>query len=203
MKKLLFSFATPLSMLLLLGYSAAAETSPTATPSALNNIRIGNFGRINANYYRGAQPDGGDYSSLAAAGITSIIDLTGDDSDPHEPALAKGAGLKFFRLPMNVHVPPTSDNLATFLAIVDDPANLPVYVHCVGGKHRTGVMTAVYRMTVDGWNADQAFREMKQFNFGADFLHPEFKKFVYGYKPAIERAGLTSEPKVAAIKAAN
>ena len=65
-------------------------------------------------------------------------------------------------------------------AIADAPPGA-VVVHCVGGKHRTGVMTAVYRMTNDGWSADQAFREMKQFNFGLDFLHSEFKKFVYGY----------------------
>jgi hypothetical protein len=25
---------------------------------------------------------------------------------------------------------------------------------------------------------------MKQYKFGADFLHAEFKKFVYGYRPA-------------------
>ena len=41
-------------------------------------------------------------------------------------------------------------------------------------------MTAVYRMTPNGWTPAQAFNEMKQFKFGADFLHPEFKKFVYG-----------------------
>ena len=26
---------------------------------------------------------------------------------------------------------------------------------------------------------------MKQFKFGADFLHPEFKAFVYGYRPEL------------------
>jgi protein tyrosine/serine phosphatase len=58
-----------------------------------------------------------------------------------------------------------------------------VYVHCVGGKHRTGVMTAAYRMTAERWNAQKAFSEMKQYNFGADFLHPEFKSFVYAFNP--------------------
>jgi hypothetical protein len=37
-------------------------------------------------------------------------------------------------------------------------------------------------MTRDGWTSDQAFREMKQYRFGADFLHPEFKRFVYAYR---------------------
>jgi len=39
-------------------------------------------------------------------------------------------------------------------------------------------MTAVYRMTQDGWTPEQAFKEMKLYKFGADFLHPEFKRFV-------------------------
>jgi hypothetical protein len=44
-------------------------------------------------------------------------------------------------------------------------------------------MTAIYRMTEEGWTAAQAFAEMKQYGFGADFLHPEFKHFVYAYQP--------------------
>jgi protein tyrosine/serine phosphatase len=74
------------------------------------------------------------------------------------------------------------------MTLVTDPANQPVYVHCAGGRHRTGVMTAVCRMTHDGWAAEQAFKEMKQYKFGADFLHPEFKKFVYAYRVEPEPA---------------
>ncbi len=43
-------------------------------------------------------------------------------------------------------------------------------------------MTAVYRMAHDGWTPDQAFQEMKQYDFGPDFLHPEFKQIVHGYR---------------------
>ena len=52
-------------------------------------------------------------------------------------------------------------------------------------------MTAAYRITHDGWNADQAFKEMKQYKFGADFLHPEFKRFVYGDRADTLRADTT------------
>ena len=55
-------------------------------------------------------------------------------------------------------------------------------------SHRTGVMTAVYRMTADGWTADKAFPEMKQYKFGIDFLHPEFKRFVYAFEGQQRRA---------------
>jgi protein tyrosine/serine phosphatase len=84
---------------------------------------------------------------------------------------------------MTTHRTPTLSQLAAFLKIVASPESQPVYVHCVGGRHRTGVMTAVYRMAKDGWTAEQAFKEMKQYKFGSDFLHPEFKAFVYQYQP--------------------
>ena len=54
-------------------------------------------------------------------------------------------------------------------------------------------MTAVYRMTHDGITGDAAFREMKQFGYGADFLHPEFKKFVYAYQPKTAVAVATTQ----------
>jgi tyrosine-protein phosphatase SIW14 len=95
--------------------------------------------------------------------------------------MVEGAGMAYLHIPMTTHEPPTSAQLAQFLTLINDPARQPVYVHCVGGKHRTGVMTAVYRMTHHQWTAEQAFREMKQYKFGADVLHPEFKRFVYAY----------------------
>ena len=167
---------------------AAAEKSSTATTSAPATLAIGidNFGRINETYYRGAQPDGRDYTDLAALGVKTVIDLQ-QDGLAIERQLVESAGMRFFRIPMTTRTAPTSDDISRFLQLVNDPANQPVYVHCAGGRHRTGVMTALYRMTHDGWNPDQAFKEMKQYDFGADFLHPEFKRFVYGYH---------SEPKV-------
>ncbi len=161
-----------------------AKDADARSASIVNtsNIRIDNFGQANANYYRGEQPQGRDYADLAALGIRTVIDLQADGDNVDEPQRVEAAGMKFYRIPMTTHVAPTSEQLASFRQIVNDPANQPVYVHCAGGRHRTGVMTAVYRMEQDGWTADQAFDEMKQYKFGWDFLHPEFKEFVYGYQ---------------------
>jgi tyrosine-protein phosphatase SIW14 len=179
-----------LACLLTAPSAAQAKSAAPANASAANlsAIRIDNFARVNAKYYRGAQPAGNDFEDLAALGIRTIIDLTSDDSDAAEPAAAKRAGIAYYQIRMTTHEPPTSANIEQFLRIVNDPASQPVYVHCVGGRHRTGVMTAVYRMTTDGWTADQAFQEMKQYKYGADFLHPEFKSFVYQYHPQVASA---------------
>jgi protein tyrosine/serine phosphatase len=157
---------------------SATAAEPRVTRAALT---IGNFGEISPTYFRGEQPRGAEYASLAAFGIKTVIDLQAD-GPASERAQVEKAGMAFHRIPMTTHVAPTKAQISEFLKIVNDPANQPVYVHCAGGKHRTGVMTAVYRMTNDKWTADQAFKEMKSYKFGADFLHSEFKRFVYGFK---------------------
>jgi tyrosine-protein phosphatase SIW14 len=159
----------------------AGSGDPPSAVANLSTIRINNFGQVNANYYRGAQPKGDDYAHLAALGIKAVINLTSSDADASERTLVESAGMKYFQIPMTTHEKPTAAKLTAFLEMVNDPANQPVYVHCVGGRHRTGVMTAAYRMTHDRWSADQAFTEMKKYKFGADFLHPEFRDFVYAY----------------------
>jgi uncharacterized protein (TIGR01244 family) len=158
-----------------------------AAASAASSVRIDNFGRVNPNYYRGAQPDGQDYNDLAALGVKTIINLTSDDAQPNERQMTEQSGMRYVQIPMTTHREPTNAQIAQFLNIANDPASQPVYVHCVGGKHRTGVMTAIFRMTNDGWSADQAFSEMKQYKFGADFLHSEFKRVVYAYPAQLTR----------------
>ena len=164
-------------------YVALLISIPAAAQTAGLVPSIDNFGTVNQTYYRGAQPTGRAYNDLAASGVKLVIDLQ-EDGLASEPALVQDAGMKFVRIPMNTRVAPTPDQIALFLKLVNDPSNQPVYVHCAGGRHRTGVMTAVYRMTQESWSADKAFQEMKQYRFGADFLHPEFKRFVYTYQPA-------------------
>jgi protein tyrosine/serine phosphatase len=162
----------PLIAVLLLAASATAET--------LAKVRIKNFGRIDDHYYRGAQPDARDYADLATLGVKTVIDLT-QDGRTDEPRLVERAGMTFYRIPLTTSERPAKTAVTQFLSLVNDPGNWPVYVHCQGGRHRTGVMTALYRMTKNGWTADRAYQEMKQYRFEGFPGHPELKKFVYDY----------------------
>jgi protein tyrosine/serine phosphatase len=167
---------------------AIAQTSlPAASaPSALSRIRIGNFGKINDHYFRGSQPKGSDYSDLAALGVKTVIDLQ-VDGPSNEAGIVTAAGMKFFRIGMTTSKAPTDAQVAQFFEIVNNPANQPVYVHCAGGRHRTGTMTALYRMTFEGWNASQAYSEMKQFHFEGFPDHPVLRNYVYAYRPALPK----------------
>jgi tyrosine-protein phosphatase SIW14 len=165
-------------------------------------IRINNFGKINNNYYRGAQPDDRDYKDLAALGVRTVIDLT-RDGRANEQRLVEQAGMKFHRIPMTTSDRPSDTAVAQFLKLVNDPASQPVYVHCQGGRHRTGIMTAVYRMTQDGWNADRAYQEMKQYRFEGFPGHPTLKKFVYDYYSHMDRSPIVDAGRAVKAAAAN
>lgn len=180
----------------LLAVSLAAPSMAEPTQSgALSSIRVGNFGEVDEGYYRGAQPEGQDYADLAALGIKTVIDLTGkSENRADEPSLVARAGMKSFRIPMSTQSTPRLQDVEAFLKVVNDPANRPVFVHCVGGRHRTGVMTAAYRMTGQGWTADRAYAEMKTFRFEGFLGHPALKRFVFDYGTRLVQARMAKVP---------
>ncbi len=141
-----------------------------------------NFGKINENYYRGSQPKNDELGRLKAIGIKTVIDLR-KDREENEEQQVRDLGMQYFNIPLKSSKPATPEQTAYFLRLVDDPKNWPVYVHCKGGRHRTGALTAIYRITHDGWNADRAYQEMKEFDFNNGLLGGPSaqKKFVYSY----------------------
>ncbi|SRR6266571_1549890 len=173
---------------------ARGAQSGSLSTAALSRIRIKNFGCINENFFRGAQPRERDFAELAAAGIKTVIDLQ-QDGEAHEQQLVEAAGMKFYRIGLSDSVWPSPEKTAQFLKLVNDPANQPVFVHCHGGKHRAGAMTAIYRITHDGWNADRAYEEMKQYNFESGFGHSALKDFVYDYHGRMDKKGVVVSTK--------
>ena len=184
------------ALVLMFSISASIVAQKSTVPS-LPRISIDNFGRINDNYYRGAQPAGRDFADLATLGIKTVIDLTKDGRDD-EKAIVERLGMKFYRIPMTTSDRPSDAAVARFLKLVSDPAQQPVYVHCQGGRHRTGVMTAVYRMTHDSWTPDQAYAEMKRFRFEGFPGHPKLKSFVFDYYAQLAQREFAGEHTVAA-----
>lgn len=162
--------------LLALGAVATAKSKQTAFP----NIRIKNFGQMNERFYRGAQPKEGDYQSLKDLGVNTIIDLK-DTPTAYEKREAEALGMRYINIPMVDKGYPPDSQIEQFLKLANDPATGVFFVHCAGGRHRTGIMGAVYRFTVDRWNYDQVYSEMKQYDFYSSWGHGDQKKFVQNY----------------------
>ena len=151
------------------------------------NVRIKNFGQMDDRFFRGARPEDSDYATLAALGVTTIIDLTDNSRQYEEPAV-KAAGLRYVNIPMEDKSYPSMDQVNQFLKVVDDPATGKFFVHCAGGRHRTGVVGAVYRFTHDKWNLDQALAEMDQYEFGSGYGHDKQRNFVRDYWQKLQNA---------------
>lgn len=175
-----FAYLTVLSLALIV----AAVQGDAITAQSLNEspaVDIKNFGKVNDNYYRGSQPRASQYKDLQRMGVRTIIDLRKDWLD-EAPDSARAAGLQYVNIPLTTRKPATEAQTTEFLKLVNDPANWPVYVHCKGGRHRTGEMTAIFRITNDGWTSDQAYKEMKKYDFEDSFFYPRsLKKYVYAY----------------------
>lgn len=171
-----------LAPLLAVALLAAFHGMPgAAQPVATSQAGIHNFGKVNDNYYRGSQPRGAQLVELKRLGVKTVIDLR-KDSEEGSPERARAEGLRYFNIPLTTKRAATDEQAEYFLKLVNDPANWPVYVHCKGGRHRTGEMTAVYRITRDGWTARQAYEEMKRYDFEDSFFYPRsLKKYVFSY----------------------
>ena len=167
---------TALALVLSLSSLVAAKPKNPNFP----NIKIKNFGQMDERFYRGARPKEEDLQALAALGVKTIIDLT-DNSREYEQPAVEAAGLRYINIPMVDKGYPVEAQIQEFLKVVDDPATGKFFVHCAGGRHRTGVVGAVYRFTHDKWNLEQVLAEMDQYDFGAGTGHGKQKDFVKDY----------------------
>jgi protein tyrosine/serine phosphatase len=148
--------------------------------SSFPSIKIKNFGQMDERFYRGAQPKDKDYKDLAALGIKTVIDLR-EDSPADEKQNVEALGMRYVNIPMEDKGYPKLDQVNQFLKLVDNSSTGKFFVHCAGGRHRTGVMGAAYRFNHNHWNFDQAYAEMKEYDFYTRFGHGKMKDFVQDY----------------------
>lgn len=173
-----------IAILSLAGISSA-QTNPNSDLSA---VRIKNFGQMDERFYRGAQPKEKDYKALASLGIRTIIDLR-DDPEEYAKPMVESLGMTYINIPMIAKKYPTPEATELFLKTVNDPATGKFYVHCAGGRHRTGAMGAVYRFKFYNWDFEQVYKEMKRYDFYTSWGHGAFKDFVQDYYSQMKAGG--------------
>ncbi len=171
--------------------------SPNNSPSTIGPIPLGeklklaglpNAGKINDSLFRGAQPHTEGFQQLKSLGVTTIVDLRGENPDKisWERKQAEATGLQFVNIPVSGWSPPTNDQVAQFLSLFRDP-HAKIFVHCRFGDDRTGVFVAAYRMTHDHWTPSQAVKEMYFFGFNG-FWHPAMKSFIRDFPEKLKTA---------------
>ena len=141
-----------------------------------------NGGRISESLYRGAQPLPEGMEQLRRLGITTIVDLRGEDSQKSEweRQQAEAMGIHFVNIPVSGWSAPNNQQVVQFLSLFRNNAKEKVFIHCRLGEDRTGVFVAAYRMAFDRWSAEQAINEMYFFGFNG-FWHSSMKSFVRSF----------------------
>ena len=189
-------------------HSAQQAAAPTnsAPPAAhvqhgdkLRVAGVSNFGKIDDHLFRGAQPQASGLPELKKLGITTIVDLRGENlsKSKWEQTHAQTLGIRFVHIPVSGWAPPSDAQVAEFLNIFRANPQERVFVHCRYGDDRTGVFVAVYRMAFDKFLSDEAIGEMYYFGFNG-FWHPAMRAFIRDFPNR-----LSTDPVLQAFKPSN
>jgi protein tyrosine/serine phosphatase len=128
----------------------------------------GNFHQVSEGIYRGGRPpDEASVARLTDFGVKTIINLEGDDHPAveQERGWAAAHGLDFIWIPMIGTAEPVDSAVDQALEYLADENLRGVYVHCLKGMDRTGVIIALHRIYNERWPARKAYDEMEALGF--------------------------------------
>jgi tyrosine-protein phosphatase SIW14 len=127
---------------------------------------IRNFDEVTPWFYRGGQPGKEGLQALADLGVKTIVCLRWAPKivEPERIA-AEQLGMKFVSIPLNYWNVPTPKIIDEFFDLIHEEQNRPIYLHCLHGADRTGLMVAMYRITHQDWDFAKAYADMKAHGF--------------------------------------
>lgn len=139
---------------------ASERPAHWAQPILLEGVP--NLHKVSDQFYRSAQPSAEGMRNAKAMGIKTVVNLRSFHSDRDEIA---SAGLGYEHIYMKAWHPEETE-IIRFLQIATDQRQTPLLVHCQHGADRTGTMSAIYRIAIQGWSKQDAIKEMTDGGFG-------------------------------------
>jgi protein tyrosine/serine phosphatase len=146
-------------------------------------LGIRNFGVVEAGrIYRGAKPSIECYARLAALGVKLVVNLcnSGEWADHQREVLA--CGMSYVRIPLLDRVAPRPELVREWLMLTQASQAVPLFVHCKGGRHRTGGLVYAYRRVQCGWTHEQAYAEAERYGFYSAWGHGPWKTWMERYR---------------------
>ena len=136
------------------------STFAYAQGDASDHAVLPRFHQVSERLFRGGQPRTGGLRRLAELGISTVVNLRGENhrtrSDETE---AHALGLKYFNVPLPTWGRPDEGRVRRILEIITAPESGLVLVHCKDGVDRTGTVVALYRISREGWSPREALAE--------------------------------------------
>jgi protein tyrosine/serine phosphatase len=158
-------------------YSTTTVERPGTWAAPIAKQGLPNLFKVSDTLYRGAQPSKEGFPELKKMGIKTIVNLRENHTDEN---FINGMGFNYFQIPTSTSKP-LKDHYQKFLDIVNNPDLQPVFVHCQHGADRTGTAVALYRITVQKWDTEEAIRELQEGGYGYHTMFKEIIKFIRSY----------------------
>ena len=126
-----------------------------------HNLRAVESGRI---YRSGYQYPGPLARIVNRYGIKTVLSLRRDQDelDAKERDVLRAHGIRLRRIVIKGEGEELLDRVGRAAAILADPDQQPILVHCWRGRDRTGAVVALYRVAHGGWNPQAAHRELER-----------------------------------------
>jgi hypothetical protein len=147
-----------------------------------------NLYQMSATLYRSALPDSEAQALLDKLKIGTVINFLKEPDD----TWLKTPGVVQVQLPYRTNHVDDADVLTALRAIQSAQARGPVLMHCKHGSDRTGLMSAMYRVVVEGWSKEDALKEMTQGGFGESSHHKDGAAYLMKADIPKLRAALSS-----------
>ena len=133
-------------LILAASWSAQGATSSTHVDDVAG---ISNLTAVDSHLWRGGAPSAEGYRNLAAAGVTTVVDLRAEEGIEADTALVTELGMRLVSIPVRDGQAPSADKVAQFLSATRDSGGT-VFVHCGAGVGRTGTMVGAYLVAGGG-----------------------------------------------------
>jgi tyrosine-protein phosphatase SIW14 len=131
-----------------------------------------NLRQVADEIYSGGQPSEEGFAELKAKGIKTVINLREEPGQiEREAAILDKLGLGYLSIPLTPFQEPSESAIKQFLDVALAPEKHPIFIHCLHGQDRTGVMVCIYRMEAHGHTFDTAYEEMVANGFHKEFLN--------------------------------
>ena len=138
-----------------------------------------NFHIVDDGIWRSAQPSIESIAVMKRHGLKTIVNLRGSEENHlWESRICDSLGIQYFHIPMDGREVPDTADLNTVLRVIENQQNQPVMYHCLGGKDRTGIVTAIYRLKNSDVEFEEVHAEMLMYGYNEEeFPHlAEFAK---------------------------
>ena len=179
----------------ILGCEPRKEADTYIPPETSVSDKQFNFHIVNDRIWRSAQPSKESIDVMKKHGLKTIINLRGSEENHlWESRICDSLGIQYFHMPMDGREVPDTADLNNILRIIENQQNQPVMYHCLGGKDRTGIVTAIYHLKNSDVSFEEVHKEMLMYGYNEEEF-PQLSEFAKTWREKYLQSAMIDEQK--------